>query len=917
MAKRVLLGKKGSEYGLYISKPGVDVTTTTSAKDLLFNSGATTTVTGSSPTTSEKSFRSGVIVNDTTLTTLSAGATKTLPSTLGSDNNYYIPAYQIVENGVRNPTSGYDETRSLVSGITYEIESDHLSGLPSNSGGGLWELTTAGSGANINAIEAKQIDATQYENSNASSFAANYPWITDRAITTNDSVSVDILMLRIPCQYGKMEIDALFNTTTQPTPNTSGGGGSGASPSAPTINSVSRIARDANNDTVRVSASSGSNNSGTITYGVNTSNSAPASFQSSTDFTQPRNSTRYYFAKQGGVASSGTSHVSAAVDTTPSAFTFTDVTSVALNSTNTSNTITIAGMAAGDTATVSLSGTAGSKQYSKNGAAYTSSSGTAVNGDTFSVRGTASGSNSTGVTVILTVGGVADTYSITTIPVASDTTPNAFGNFTAVTASQLNTVNTSNTITIAGINTASAVSISGNGTFSIAGGGYTTSGNVTNGQTITVRLTSSGSFSTAVSTTLNVGGVTGSYSVTTRSAVAAGTPTDIVATQTTNTSASSQNLTVTGSGGSGTTQVSSNNSTWVSNGSSFAQNRNSTVTYYARNVGETTSSSYSEAKFIPPVVSGISANVASASLAAGGVDDTYSPSRGAGFTNYSSYWGTVSTSISDNASWLTTSITNSSLGYYRVQTSANSSTSARSATVTYTTFTQFGHQHVYSYTFTQAGIPVDTTPDAISFSDVTTDDLNTDKFANDQITGINTATNATYSGDANGSFSVTGISGTYNQSAKSVSNGTQIHVKLTSSPSNSTARNATITVGGVSDTFTVTTGAASDSTPDAFSFTDVSNAGTTTNFTSTITLAGMNASATASMSSSATQASFKVNSGSFGTGSQTVSVGDTITALVRSATGSNQSQSIIITVGGVSDTFTVTTGSGGGDGGIE
>jgi len=197
MAKRVLLGKKGSEYGLYISKPGVDVTTTTSAKDLLFNSGATTTVTGSSPTTSEKSFRSGVIVNDTTLTTLSAGATKTLPSTLGSDNNYYIPAYQIVENGIANPTSGYNESIS-VSGVSRSLVSDHLSGLPSNSGGGLWELTTAGSGANINAIEAKQIDATQYENSNASSFAANYPWITDRAITTNDSVSVDILMLRIP-----------------------------------------------------------------------------------------------------------------------------------------------------------------------------------------------------------------------------------------------------------------------------------------------------------------------------------------------------------------------------------------------------------------------------------------------------------------------------------------------------------------------------------------------------------------------------------------------------------------------------------------------------------------------------------------------------------------------------------------------
>jgi hypothetical protein len=912
MAKRVLLGKKGSEYGLYISKPGVDVTTTTSAKDLLFNSGATTTVTGSSPTTSEKSFRSGVIVNDTTLTTLSAGATKTLPSTLGSDNNYYIPAYQIVENGVRNPTSGYDETRSLVSGITYEIESDHLSGLPSNSGGGLWELTTAGSGANINAIEAKQIDATQYENSNASSFAANYPWITDRAITTNDSVSVDILMLRIPCQYGKMEIDALFNTTTQPTPSTSGGGGSGGSPSAPTISSVSRIARDANNDTVRISASNGSNNSGTITYGVNTSNSAPTSFQSSTDFTQPRNSTRYYFAKQGGVTSSGTQYDAAAVDTTPSAFTFTTKNSATAGQSYSQASSAIAGLADGDSAAVSVSG----------GTVNVSS---VVNGGTVIATGTAAaapaaGQNPNSTVVTVTIGGVQSTFTINTPAPAADTDPDAFGNFTAVTGSQLNTVNTSTSKTITGINTPTAVTISGNGTFSIAGGAYGTTGNISNNQSITVRLTSSGSYSTAVSTTLTIGGGNkqGIYTVTTRAVVAATTPTDIVATQTTNTSASSQNLTVTGSGGSGTTQVSSNNSSWVSNGSTFSQSRNSTVTYYARNVGETTSSSYSETKFIPPVVSGISANVAAASLAAGGVDDTYSPSRGAGFTNYSSYWGTVTTSISNNSvgGWLTTSITNSSLGYYRVQTSANSSTSARSATVTYTTFTQFGHQHVYSYTFIQAGIAVDTTPDAFSFSDVTTDDLNTDKFANDQITGINTATNATYSGDANGSFSVTGISGTYNQSAKSVSNGTQIHVKLTSSPSNSTARNATITVGGVSDTFTVTTGAASDGNPDQFSFTDETGADATTVYQDSITLAGMNTSATATMSSSAISG-FKVNSGSFGTGSQTVNVGDIITVFVRSAAGSFQSQSATITVGTTSDTFSVTTGNTGGGGGIE
>ena len=905
MAKRVLLGKKGSEYGLYISKPGVDVTTTTSAKDLLFNSGFTTTVTGSSPTTSEKSFRSGVIVTDTTLTTLAAGATKALPSTLGSDNNYYIPAYQIVENGVRNPTSGYNESIS-VAGVSRSLVSDHLSGLPSNSGGGLWELTTTGSGANINYIEAKLIDATQYENSNfTGNFPANYPWITDRAITTNDSVSVDILMLRIPCQYGKMEIDALFNTTTQPTPSTSGGGGSGASASAPTISSVSRIARATTSpfaDTVRVSASNGSNNSGTITYGVNTSNSAPTSFVSGTDFTQSRGTTRYYFAKQGGVASSGTAHVSAAVDQAPDSFSFTAVSNATSGSSH-SATATMAGLLDPTTASAvngTVSPTTG-----------------IVTGTTITASGTAPSSGSK--TIAVTVGGVTGNFVISTAT-PSDTTPTAFS-FTDATGANASTVTTSNTINISGIDATTNVTASGNGTVSVNGGSYTNSTTITNGQSINVRLTSNGTLGTSnfVETTVNIGGVTDTWRVTNRNQVTASPPTALTLTQTTNTSGTAQTVTATASGGTGTPQVSNDNSTFYSNGYAFSQNRSgSAVTYYARNVGEANSSVITATKLVPPVVtlSGIGTfNESAPSKTASYQVNTQR--AGGNFNTYSSSWGTVSSSISDNVSWLTSSITNSSLGHFSLAQTANTTTSARSATVTYTTTTQFGHTHTMTFTYNQAGIAVDTTPDAISFSDVTTDDLNTDKFANDQITGINTATNATYSGDANGSFSVTGISGTYNQSAKSVSNGTQIHVKLRSSPSNSTARNATITVGGVSDTFTVTTGAASDSTPDAFSFTDVSNAATTTNFTSTITLAGMNASATASMSSSATQASFKVNSGSFGTGSQTVSVGDTITALVRSATGSNQSQSIIITVGGVSDTFTVTTGNSGGSGGIE
>lgn len=903
MAKRVLLGKKGSEYGLYISKPGVDVTTTTSAKDLLFNSGATTTVTGSSPTTSEKSFRSGVIVTDTTITTVTSGDTQNLPSTLGSDNNYYIPAYQIVENGVRNPIAGYNESRNPSGFLNYAIVSTHLSGLPTNSGGGLWELTTTGSGANINAIEAKQIDATKYENSNATpSFASGYPWISDRGIASNASVSVDILMLRIPCQYGKMEIDALFNTTTQPTPNTSGGGGSGASPSAPTISSVSRIARATTSpfaDTVQVSASNGANNSGTITYGVNTTNSAPTSFQSSTDFTQTRGTTRYYFAKQGGVASSGTAHVSAAVDQAPDSFSFSPVSNATAGSSH-SATATMAGLLDPTTASAT------------NGAVSPTTG--IVTGTTITASGTAPSSGST--TVAVTVGGVTGNFVISTAT-PSDTTPNAFS-FTDATGANASTVTTSNTINISGIDAATTVTASGNGTVSVNGGSYTNSTTITNGQSINVRLTSNATLGTSnfVETTINIGGVTDTWRVTNRDQVTASPPTALTLTQTTNTSGTAQTVTATASGGTGTPQVSNDNSTFYSNGYAFSQNRSgSAVTYYARNVGEANSSVLTATKLVPPVVtlSGIGTfNENSSSKNA-----SYQPTpqrAGGNFNTYSSSWGTVSTSISNNSGgWLSSSITNSSLGYFNLTTSTNSTTSARSATVTYTTTTQFGYQHSMTFTYNQAGIAVDTTPDQFTFSDVGDRALNTDTFANDQITGINTATNATYSGDANGSFSVTGISGTYNQSAKSVSNGTQIHVKITSSSSNSTARSATITVGGVSDTFTVTTEAASDSTPDFFNFTDVTGAAASTVYQSTITLAGFNTAATASISSSAISG-FKVNSGSFGTGSQTVNSGDSITVFVRSAAGSFQQQAAVITVGGVSDTFSVVTGNTGGGG---
>lgn len=96
-------------------------------------------------------------------------------------------------------------------------------------------------------------------------------------------------------------------------------------------------------------------------------------------------------------------------DTTPAQFTFTDVTDATLSTVYTSNQITVSGI---DTVVgVAIS----NGTYSKNGAAYTSNDGTCVNGDTFTVRHTSSSSYSTATNTILSIGGITDTYTTTTL----------------------------------------------------------------------------------------------------------------------------------------------------------------------------------------------------------------------------------------------------------------------------------------------------------------------------------------------------------------------------------------------------------------------------------------------------------------------------------------------------------------------
>lgn len=102
-----------------------------------------------------------------------------------------------------------------------------------------------------------------------------------------------------------------------------------------------------------------------------------------------------------------------------------------------------------------------------------------------------------------------------------DETPNSFA-FTDVTNAPLSTLETSNTITVSGMDDGVfvAASITGSGELQRNSDAWqSTPVSVQNGDTVTVRHTSSSSNSTAVSTTLDIGGVTDTFTSTTQDAV--------------------------------------------------------------------------------------------------------------------------------------------------------------------------------------------------------------------------------------------------------------------------------------------------------------------------------------------------------------------------------------------------------------
>jgi hypothetical protein len=222
----------------------------------------------------------------------------------------------------------------------------------------------------------------------------------------------------------------------------------------------------------------------------------------------------------GGITDTFTS-TTLAIDTTPNTFTFVDQTNVALATVTPSAAITITGINA--PAAISVSGAIDS-EYQINGGAWTSAVGSVNNNDTVAVRHTSSPSNSTVMNTVLTVGGVSDTFTTTTLAPACDNSSWSAVNFTSTSLDKGTNCDTA-TRTLTGLCSGTAYSYTRS--YTDQGGGGSTaalslringaavtitanaaSGTVNGGDTVVFRFTNQNKDKGIYTSSLTIGGVT-------------------------------------------------------------------------------------------------------------------------------------------------------------------------------------------------------------------------------------------------------------------------------------------------------------------------------------------------------------------------------------------------------------------------
>ena len=491
--------------------------------------------------------------------------------------------------------------------------------------------------------------------------------------------------------------------------------------------------------------------------------------------------------------------------TIPKPFTFMDQTNATVNTLFISNSILVTGIDLPSPITI----TGGEYEVNGNGI-WSSASGTVMNNMTVRVRQTSSSSYGTRTDTILSIGGVSDTFSVTTL--IPDITPDTFV-FTDQTNVAVNTLITSNSIIVTGINMPTEVTITG-GEYEFNGNGLwsSASGTIVNGNTVRVRQTSSSNYGTMTSTTLTIGGVSDSFSVSTM--VSDTKPDQFIFTDQTNvpfnTLVYSNSITVTGINApaailpSGGGYEINGNGIWLS-ASGTVMNGNTV------RVRQTSSSSYGTRTDMVLYIGGTIDTFSVTTMVADTTPDPFS------FTDQTNFGvNTLATSnsvtitginapspvtiiggqyeINNSGVWSNASGTVVSGNTVRVRQTS----SASNGTKTDTTLTIGGVSDMFSVTT----IVFDTSPNPFVFVPQMNVAVNTSIVSNVvTIAGISMPAQVTITG---GEYEVNG-SGAWSSASGTVVNGNTIRLRQTSSPNYRTKTEATLTIGGISGTYSVTT----------------------------------------------------------------------------------------------------------------
>ncbi len=192
----------------------------------------------------------------------------------------------------------------------------------------------------------------------------------------------------------------------------------------------------------------------------------------------------------------------------------------------------------------------------------------------------------------------------------------------------------------------------------------------------------------------------------------------------------------------------------------------------------------------------------------------------------------------------------------------------------------------------------DTTPDTFTFNAVTGAARDAQITSNAvTIAGIDAAAPVSITG---GEYAID--NGNWTSANGTLTNGKSIKVRLKSSNQFNTATSATLTIGGVSAAFKVTT-ESEDKTPAAFTFAPVTGAALNTVIESAaVTVSGINTPTPISI----TGGTYAVNGGAW-TNVATVVNGATVRVRLTSSTNFETTTTAMLTIGGVSAPFSVTT----------